>query len=90
VERRSIRDQQDPVKRPENDSRGLWQQLSSQPLAVRLSFFTTRPFDPKCDEPAGLFRLNAGGAIIRAQLFMELCLVWALHLEILALLTNWG
>jgi hypothetical protein len=41
-QRRSIRDQQDPVKRPKNDSCGLWQELSSQILAVRSSFFTTR------------------------------------------------
>jgi hypothetical protein len=40
--RRSIRDQQDPVKRPKNDLRELWQKQLFQPIAVRLSFFTTR------------------------------------------------
>ncbi|MBN1569120.1 MAG: hypothetical protein JXA73_14820, partial [Acidobacteria bacterium] len=41
-QRRSIGDQQDPVKRPKNDSRELWQKQLFQPIVVRLSFFTTR------------------------------------------------
>ena len=57
---RNIRDQQDPVNRPKNDSRGLWQKLLFQPLAVRLSFFTTRAlkFGKNCKDSSHASRIS--------------------------------
>jgi hypothetical protein len=39
---RGIRDRRVSVKRPRHGSGGAWQEPSSQPLAVRLTFFTLR------------------------------------------------